>query len=86
MKRSTLYPLHQALGATFTTTGEWELPQHFGDLPQNTRHYDTGWGSAMCHIAAWCASRGESGNVLSTPWSRMTRRACNQARDATLPS
>src|SRR4029450_8951511 len=31
MKRSTLYPLHQALGAMFTTVGEWELPQHFGD-------------------------------------------------------
>ena len=31
MKRSALYPLHQALGATFTTVGEWELPQHFGD-------------------------------------------------------
>ncbi|HSX77735.1 MAG TPA: aminomethyl transferase family protein, partial [Candidatus Saccharimonadia bacterium] len=31
MKRSALYPLHQALGATFTIAGEWELPQHFGD-------------------------------------------------------
>lgn len=32
MQRSTLYPLHQALGATFSTTAEWEMPQHFGDL------------------------------------------------------
>ena len=49
MKRSTLYPLHQALGATFTTTGEWELPQHFGDLPaeyQALRH-----GVGLCDVS-----------------------------------
>jgi len=31
MKRSALYPLHQALGARFTTVAGWEMPQHFGD-------------------------------------------------------
>lgn len=49
MKRSTLYPLHQALGATFTTAGEWELPQHFGDLHaeyQALRH-----GVGLCDVS-----------------------------------
>ncbi len=48
MKRNTLYPLHQALGATFTTAGEWELPQHFGDLHaeyQALRH-----GVGLCDV------------------------------------
>lgn len=31
MPRSPLFPIHQALGATFTVVGEWELPEHFGD-------------------------------------------------------
>jgi len=49
MKRSALYPLHQALGATFTTVGEWELPQHFGDPPaeyQALRH-----GVGLCDVS-----------------------------------
>ena len=31
MQRSTLFPIHQMLGATFTEVAGWELPQHFGD-------------------------------------------------------
>jgi glycine cleavage system T protein len=31
MQHSTLFPVQQALDATFTTVAEWELPQHFGD-------------------------------------------------------
>jgi aminomethyltransferase len=31
MQRSPLFAIHQTLGATFTTAGDWELPQHFGD-------------------------------------------------------
>jgi glycine cleavage system T protein len=49
MKRSTLYPLHQALGATFATAGEWELPRHFGDLHaeyQALRH-----GVGLCDVS-----------------------------------
>jgi aminomethyltransferase len=30
MKRSSLFPIHQTLGAVFTHVGEWEVPQHFG--------------------------------------------------------
>ena len=47
MKRSALYPLHQALGATFTTVGEWELPSILVIRLQNTRPYDTVWASAI---------------------------------------
>ena len=49
MQRSTLYPLHQALGATFTTTAEWEMPQHFGDPQaeyQALRH-----GVGLCDLS-----------------------------------
>ena len=49
MKRSALYPLHQTLGATFTTVGEWELPQHFGDPHaeyQALRH-----GAGLCDLS-----------------------------------
>ena len=49
MKRSTLYPLHQTLGATFTTVADWELPQHFGDLQaeyQALRH-----GVGLCDLS-----------------------------------
>ena len=49
MQRSALYPLHQALGATFTTTAEWEMPQHFGDLQaeyQALRH-----GVGLCDLS-----------------------------------
>jgi glycine cleavage system T protein len=49
MKRSTLYPLHQALGATFTTAGEWELPQHFGDLHAEYRALRHGVG--LCDVS-----------------------------------
>lgn len=31
MKRSPLHPDQTALGAHFTTNGEWEMPAHFGD-------------------------------------------------------
>ena len=31
MKRSPLYPEQTALGAHFTTAGEWEIPTYFGD-------------------------------------------------------
>ena len=61
MKRSTLYPLHQALGATFTTAGEWELPQHFGDLRaeyQALRH-----GVGLCDVS-------HRGLVRVTGWDR----------------
>jgi len=49
MKRSALYPLHQALGATFTTAAEWEMPQHFGDVQaeyQALRH-----GVGLCDLS-----------------------------------
>src|SRR5712691_1116913 len=49
MKRSVLYPLHQALGATFTTAAEWELPRHFGDPQaeyQALRH-----GVGLCDLS-----------------------------------
>jgi glycine cleavage system T protein len=49
MQRSTLYPLHQALGATFTTTAEWEIPEHFGALQaeyQALRH-----GVGLCDLS-----------------------------------
>ena len=49
MQRSALYPLHQALGATFTTIAEWEMPQHFGDLHaeyQALRH-----GVGLCDLS-----------------------------------
>jgi aminomethyltransferase len=49
MKRSVLYPLHQALGATFTTVAEWELPKHFGDPQaeyQALRH-----GVGLCDLS-----------------------------------
>ena len=49
MQQSALYPLHQALGATFTTTTEWEMPQHFGDLQaeyQALRH-----GVGLCDLS-----------------------------------
>ena len=49
MKRSTLYPLHQALRATFTTAGEWELPQHFGDLHAEYRALRHGVG--LCDVS-----------------------------------
>ena len=83
MKRSALYPLHQALGATFTTVGEWELPQHFGDPHaeyQALRH-----GVGLCDLSHRSLVRvtGRSGNVFCMPWSRMIRRACNRVRDAT---
>ena len=83
MKRSALYPLHQALGATFTTVGEWELPQHFGDPHAEYQAYDTVWAYAICPIVVWFVSQGGSGNVFCMPWSRMIRRACNRVRDAT---
>ena len=31
MQRSTLFPIQQTLGATFTEVAGWELPQHFGN-------------------------------------------------------
>ena len=31
MQRSPLFTMQQALGATFTCVGDWEVPQHFGD-------------------------------------------------------
>jgi aminomethyltransferase len=49
MKRSALYPLHQELGATFTTVGEWDLLQHFGDPHgeyQALRH-----GVGLCDVS-----------------------------------
>jgi aminomethyltransferase len=49
MQRSTLYPLHQALGATFTTIAEWEMPQHFGNTQaeyQALRH-----GVGLCDLS-----------------------------------
>ena len=49
MQRSTLYRLHQALGATFITTAGWEMPQHFGDLQaeyQALRH-----GVGLCDLS-----------------------------------
>src|SRR5215470_1752737 len=49
MQRSTLYPLHQALGATFTTVADWEIPEHFGNVPaeyQALRH-----GVGLCDVS-----------------------------------
>ena len=49
MQQSALYPLHQALGATFTTVAEWEMPQHFGDPQaeyQALRH-----GVGLCDLS-----------------------------------
>jgi len=49
MKRSVLYALQQALGATFGTIADWELPQHFGNPPaeyQALRH-----GVGLCDVS-----------------------------------
>jgi aminomethyltransferase len=49
MQRSALYPLHQALGATFTTVADWHMPEYFGDVQaeyQALRH-----GVGLCDLS-----------------------------------
>lgn len=49
MQRSSLYAIHQARGATFTTIGGWELPQHFGEPAAEYRAVRQGVG--LCDLS-----------------------------------
>jgi glycine cleavage system T protein len=49
MQRSTLFPVQQALGATFTTVAEWELPQHFGN--PSAEYHAVRHGVALCDLS-----------------------------------
>ncbi len=49
MRRSTLFAMHQELGATFTEMAGWQLPGHFGDPEaeyQAVRH-----GVGLCDVS-----------------------------------
>jgi glycine cleavage system T protein len=49
MQRSTLFPVQQALGATFTSVAEWELPQHFGN--PSAEYHAVRHGVALCDLS-----------------------------------
>lgn len=46
MRSLPLHFLHQALGATFQTVGEWEVVAHYGDVAEECRCVRQGVGLA----------------------------------------
>ncbi len=49
MPRSSLFQLQQALGATYTTEGAWELPEHFGD--PSAEYHRLRHGVGLCDLS-----------------------------------
>src|SRR5262245_58180371 len=49
MQRSALFPIHQALGATFTEVAGWQLPQHFGD--PEAEYWAVRQGVGLCDLS-----------------------------------
>ncbi len=49
MQRSALYEIHHALGATFQSANEWELPLHFGNV--RAEYHAVRHGVGICDLS-----------------------------------
>ncbi|MGE3536089.1 MAG: aminomethyltransferase family protein [Candidatus Tectimicrobiota bacterium] len=61
MPRSHLWQITQALGATSIQLGEWELPQHFGDVPAEYQFLRQGAGLCDCSDRGLVRVNGKDG-------------------------